>query len=185
MDFITRPAVLSDAQSIASIQISTQRHAYQSVLPGIVQLPINLDVAEANKREKLEQDAINQSCTFVAEDKENNIIGYASGGRNRDETLIIDSELYNLFVLPAYQNLGVGTALFRKVVEFLIDCNLQSLTLWTIPIPSTVRYYTILGGVFHSNRAVQILDTDIELHCYVWDNLISLQEILSKKIFGV
>lgn len=181
MEYSIRVATVSDARTIALVHINTQNQAFKAVFPDIGQRPVNWDHAEADKRQKLEGDALGKSCTFVAETSEKEIIGFATGGPKRDGPPEYDGELYNVFVLPEYQLQGIGSALFLRVVEFFRAQNDQALLLWVLKDTAAVSYYEGLGGQRIAERH-ESSPVAITLLCCGWNSPIELETVLRSRL---
>lgn len=108
---LVRKATPDDAHGIASVHITVQREIYRGIFPKELFSNVNVETVATDKRQKLLQDIGGKTCTFVAEDSSGSIIGYATGGPRREGPPEYDGELYNIFVLPAYQRQGWGSAL--------------------------------------------------------------------------
>jgi ribosomal protein S18 acetylase RimI-like enzyme len=180
VDYTIRAATIADARAIVLVHVDTQNQAFKGLFSEIAQRPINLDHAEADKRQKLEQDALGKTCTFVADRSGKDIIGFASGGPKRDGPPEYGGELYNVFVLPEYQHQGIGTALFLQVVEFLRAQHEQALLLWVLKNTAAVAYYERLGGQRITERYEQS-PVPMTLLCYAWSNLAKLEISLRSK----
>jgi ribosomal protein S18 acetylase RimI-like enzyme len=181
LEFTIRAATVADARVIALIHVTTQIHAYKRLIPGIVQRPVDLENAQKSKREKLLQDRLGDTCTFVAERLDHEIIGFATGGPNREGPSEYDGELYNVFVLPEYQHYRVGSALFVHVIGFLRGKYKKSVLLWVLQNTAAVGFYEKLGGQKIAQRE-EIAPAAMTLCCYGWKNLDELDTLLRSKL---
>jgi len=54
---------------------------------------------------------------IVAENDQNELVGFSSYGRNRIEGISINQELYTLYASKAYQRKGVGKLLLNTILD--------------------------------------------------------------------
>lgn len=176
-----RPGIVDDALGIAIVHIACQQAAYRDIFPSHLLKASDLSAVEASKREILLADEAGDICTFVAENEAWNIIGYATGGPCRNEMPDFDGELYNVFVLPAYQGRGIGSQLFLHIVNFLLDKGDISLSLWVVKGTNAVAYYEHLGGQITAERHETVSGYPLDLACYHWRNLDALRAKLAQR----
>lgn len=176
-----RTAEPQDARSIVYIQVQATQAAYRNILPASL-LPQQIDYAKiaAQRYRKIQQDVSKGVGIFVAQNEQSKIIGYVSGGLQRDHIVNgYDSELYNIFVLPECQRQGVGNALFRQMIEFLIKQEFRSMILWVIQETAATAYYQHLQGHKVTERQETIGGVGLKLDCYGWEDLFNLRKSLS------
>ena len=75
------------------------------------------------------------------------IAGYATIGRNRAKELRQEGEIYELYVRPEYQGIGLGTRLFAAARERLSAHGLRGLVVWALEDNSNaLAFYQGAGG---------------------------------------
>lgn len=175
---VVRKATPDDAPGIASVHMAVQREIYQGILPEDLFDNVSVEAVVVDKREKVLADIEGKSCTFVAEDGNGSIFGYATGGPKREGPPEYDSELYNIFVLQAHQRQGWGSALWLSVVEFLQGNGNRSLLLWVMKDTEAVGYYEHLNGRKVAEREERVAGIPVVLFCYGWKRLDRLAMLL-------
>src|SRR6185369_9238460 len=107
-----RRAEPADAQAIASVQTASWRITYAGLVPA--DFLANMDVGRrAAAWHTGLTDSTRRYCYFVAEDAEGQVVGFASGGPERDGDPIYKGELSAIYILDAYHKQGIG----RKLVQ--------------------------------------------------------------------
>ena len=104
----TRRAVIDDAFAISATHEAAWRHAYTGMIPHK-----SLDTMVRRRDAKWWARAIRHSTRILVLESDNQIVGYATMGPNRVAALPQDGEVYELYLLPEYQGVGLGkTAVF-------------------------------------------------------------------------
>ncbi|OAZ65445.1 GNAT family N-acetyltransferase [Bacillus licheniformis] len=80
---LIRKAKVSDANSIAKVHVESWKTTYQGVLPDDTLSKLSVENQAKLWRTSL-SDPKNQDIVYVAEETDGKIIGFASGGPNRD-----------------------------------------------------------------------------------------------------
>src|SRR5436190_1458451 len=105
---MVRPAAPSDAPSIARVHVESWRTTYDGLLPE--DHLAALDVADyAGRWERSLSSPFARGAVFVAEEAVG-IVGFASGGPERDGDPRYEGELYAIYLLREFQGRGVGHA---------------------------------------------------------------------------
>jgi L-amino acid N-acyltransferase YncA len=85
--------------------------------------------------------------TFVAEDADGQVAGFASGGPQRSELPGYKAELYAIYLLPTCQRQGLGRRLVRAVAAQFAAHELRSMVVWVFEANERARrFYEQLGG---------------------------------------
>lgn len=88
-----RKAVLSDSSGIARVQVDSWRKTYKGIVPDEY-----LNNMSYDKREEVWKGAVTQSCVLVAENAEEEIVGFILAGRKGPETFLDTMENFMLFI---------------------------------------------------------------------------------------
>jgi GNAT superfamily N-acetyltransferase len=111
------------------------------------------------------------SRVFVAEDA-SDVVGFASGGRERAGETGYAGELYAIYLLESAQRRGLGRGLFRAVVEGLRGMELADLIVWVLRENQPARqFYERLGGVYVRSQPITIGPSTLEEVSYGWPRL--------------
>lgn len=126
---LIRKAKVSDANSIAKVHVESWKTTYQGVLPDDTLSKLSVENQAKLWRTSL-SDPKNQDIVYVAEETDGKIIGFASGGPNRDHLSKYKGEVSAIYLLLQYQKKGIGSRLMKAIVEELVKKNIKSLLVW-------------------------------------------------------
>jgi len=144
MNPIIRHAKLSDAAGIANVQVASWRTTYKGLIADEL-----LDKLSVTQKTRERQDRLLYppagSVTYVAE-QGGEIVGFATGGRERSENPTYTGEIYALYLLQTHQGLGIGRKLVQAVVRDLLAQGLASLLILVLKDNPARGFYERLGG---------------------------------------
>ena len=171
-----REAQAADAAQIAQVNFETWRSTYNGIL--------DQDFLEARSLEEqvsVWQDTLNtinpSAKRFVAI-KDHNVIGYSGGGRNPDTRSPFQSELFGIYVLKAYQGMGVGQALTTSLAHWLVSQGSQSMLVWVLDKNPYRRFYEKIGAEkLDQTRDVDYGGKRLTVVSYGWTNLAALTNL--------
>ena len=163
-----RSATLTDAPAIARVHVSSWRSTYRGLLPDDFLASLSeTGYAERWKRVIAE----GTSRVYVAED-EDDVVGFASGGRERAGETGYEGELYAIYVLDTAQRRGFGRELVRATVAGLRELGLSDMIIWVLRDNQPARaFYERLGGVYVRAQPITIGLTTLEEVSYGWRRL--------------
>lgn len=159
-----RPARAEDADGIAAVHDCAWRLAYAGLIPGrdlerMIQRRGPLWWAGAIKRGSRVH-----LLTFAGE-----TVGYASAGRNRVPTLGVSGEIYEIYLRPEYQGLGLGRRLFAGCRGDLANRGLTGLAVWALAgNDAACGFYGRLGGKVGARGSERFGDRSLEKLAFVW-----------------
>jgi GNAT superfamily N-acetyltransferase len=165
---LVRPAVIGDAAAIARVHVATWRSAYRGLLPDAF-----LDtLSEARYEERWQRSLANDVArVYVAEDQDE-IVAFASGGRERAGEQGYQGELYAIYVLEEAQGRGHGRGLVRAIVGGLRELGLADMIVWVLRDNARARrFYERLGGVYVRSQPITIGTSLLEEVSYGWRSL--------------
>lgn len=143
--WLIREAHAGDAARIARVHVDASRAAYREILPAETFAPMSYE-----KRAGLWAETLGgggDEFVYVAEDERGEVVGFASGGPEREGDADYDGELYTVYVLGEQQRKGAGRLLVLAVAERLVAEGFRSMLLWVLaPNKSARRFYERLGG---------------------------------------
>ncbi|OLC25785.1 MAG: hypothetical protein AUG06_04050 [Actinobacteria bacterium 13_1_20CM_2_65_11] len=163
-----RSATLTDAPAIARVHVSSWRSTYRGMLPDDF-----LDsLSESNYAERWKRViADGTSKVFVAEEGAD-VVGFASGGRERAGEPGYEGELYAIYVLDVAQRRGFGRDLLRATVGGLREMGLADMIIWVLSDNQPARvFYERLGGVYVRSQPITIGAVTLEEVSYGWRRL--------------
>jgi len=152
---IIREATIKDAPGIATVHVKMWQKAYRSLVPDFFLDQMSIK----NKIDKWLEILRNPKegvKVFVAE-ADNTIVGWVSGGKNRDEDLTPDiGELFGIYIHPDWQGRGIGSALLENFLGFLRGEGYSKATLWVLDTNEKTRsWYESKGWKLEGNKKTE------------------------------
>lgn len=137
-----RKAEPDDAGAIAEIH----HEAWQGAYAGII--PHRALTAMINRRGRdWWANAIRRAASVLVVEIGGKVAGYATIGKNRARELKQEGEIYELYIRPECQGIGLGTRLFNAARERLASHGLRGLVVWALEDNgNAVSFYGGAGG---------------------------------------
>jgi ribosomal protein S18 acetylase RimI-like enzyme len=137
-----RRAEPADAEAIAAVHEASWRGAYSGIIPHR-----SLNAMIQRRAGAWWSRAIGRAASVLVVDIGGDIVAYATLGRNRARELSQEGEIYELYIRPEYQGIGIGTRLFAAAREKLAAHGLAGLVVWALEDngPAT-SFYEGAGG---------------------------------------
>lgn len=137
-----RKAEPRDAAAIADVHSEAWRGAYQGIIPH------RALTAMINRRgPDWWANAIRRAATVLVIEIGGRIAGYTTIGRNRAHELKQQGEIYELYLRPEYQGIGLGSRLFAAARRRLADHGLKGLVVWALEEnQNALAFYEGAGG---------------------------------------
>ncbi|WP_235548879.1 GNAT family N-acetyltransferase [Paenibacillus sp. Soil522] len=148
----------NNAEGIAIAHIDSWRSTYKGIISDSVLSELSVEKRKnswlwtfnnPNDDEKI----------YVAEDINGGIIGFANGGRSRNDEFKQDGELYAIYLMKDHQGLGIGKLLLNVIVNSLKVNNYSSIMLWVLNDNPSVGFYQALGGRVIGQKEIIIGET--------------------------
>jgi len=173
-----RPAKPADARAIARIHVETWRSAYPGMVPDQTLIGMTVDGKAAAWRRALQR-VSRHEIVLVAETPEagpgtgaaGGVVGFASAGPNRDSRLAFAGEVQTLYVLPDWQNNGIGRQLLQGCFARLADQGLVSAVVWVLADNPSRFFYERMGGKRAGERDEHLWGVLLHEVAYGWTNL--------------
>ena len=138
-----RAARPTDAPELAAVHDATWISTYQGLIP-VVELTRMVQRRGPTYWQKL---AARRSSNLLVLVFDGTIAGYTSFGANRSRRIPTAGEIYELYLRPDHQGLGLGKTLFSRARKTLRANGLQGLCVWALDANETaVEFYRGLGG---------------------------------------
>ena len=159
-----RHAIPADADGIAAVHVSAWTGAYAGIIPHKA-----LNGMLTRRGRDWWMNAIRRATSILVVDLDGEVVGYATYGRNRVRELPEAGEIYELYIAPQYQGVGIGTRLFSAVREALADHGMKGLVVWALADNAgAMQFYEGLGGR-DSAEGVEIFDARaLKKIAYTW-----------------
>jgi ribosomal protein S18 acetylase RimI-like enzyme len=168
-----RAARPADAGPIAHVHRDSWRTTYAGILP------ISVIAREAGRRSEAmwrRRLALQPAgaATFIAERRNDGIVGFVSCGDARAPIEGLDAEIYALYVLQAHQQRGVGRELVRACARHFVRQGLFGFYLWVLKANRARLFYEVLGGEVIGERTERLGKHDFAEVAYGWHDLTTL-----------
>lgn len=161
----TRRAGPQDATAIAGVHDAAWNNAYSGLVPHSA-----LTKMVRRRGEKWWADAIRRSTVVLVLEIAGRIVGYATLGRNRVKTLPYDGEVYELYLLPEYQGVGLGARLFLAARGELKRRKLKGSVVWVLAEnPRAISFYENAGGRAVAEGAEFFDGKRLVKYAFAWD----------------
>src|SRR5690606_27543578 len=122
-----RRADLRDAEAIADVHHAAWLGAYSGIIPHKALTRM------VNRRGRdWWKNAIRRAANIIVVEIGGTVVGYATIGRNRARQLSQQGEIYELYLMPEYQGIGLGSRLFAAARKLLDGNGLKGLVVWAL-----------------------------------------------------
>lgn len=137
-----RKATTRDAEGIATVHYQAWAGAYSGIIPHK-----SLTGMLNRRGSKWWANAIGKAASVLVVEIGGEVVGYATLGRNRSRDLSQGGEIYELYLKPEYQGIGLGTRLFEAARERLTAHGLDGLVVWALEDNTgAMAFYAGAGG---------------------------------------
>lgn len=160
-----RKAELKDAPAIADVHQEAWRGAYSGIIP------YRALTKMINRRgPNWWENAIRRAATVLVVEIGGKLAGYATIGKNRARELSQQGEIYELYLKPEYQGIGLGSRLFAEARMKLAQSGLRGLVVWALEENvGALSFYEGVGGRDVA-EGVEIFDQKaLKKVAFVWD----------------
>ena len=161
---VIRPAHKADAHAMAHIYVQAWQDTYLGVVPFGYLYAMSVLQHEHSFLDELKKGRI---LSFVAEDA-GKVIGFITGGYERNGDLVYSGEIYCLYVAKTYQRKGVGAKLVSALKAPLYGCGVYSMLVWVLEHNPYRRFYEKINGIYLRTRRMPFADEMLEVAAYGW-----------------
>jgi len=160
-----RRARPGDGAQIANAHDAAWRQAYCGIIPHR-----SLDRMVRRRGEEWWERAISRSTVILVAELEDTIAGYATLGINRVRSLAPDGEIYEIYLRPEYQGVGLGSGLFLGARKELKRRRLNGAAVWVLADNEpAIRFYKNAGGKAIAEGFEQFDGKKLLKIAYGWD----------------
>jgi len=152
------------------VHIESWKTTYRGLVPDHVLDGLNYDRNTLRWREMLSNIG-EMKCFLVAESNDGQIIGFATGGPNRELDTGYNGELYAIYILREFHKRGVGKKLALRIADWLLRHRYTSMLVWVLEKNPAKYFYESLGGIYVSKKKIDIGGAMIDEISYGWPNL--------------
>lgn len=159
-----RRATLDDAEAVSDIHAASWQGAYCGIIPHKALLSM------INRRNTLWWDrAIRRGTSVLVLEMGGTLCGYVTYGLNRARALPQDGEIYELYLLPEYQGIGLGKRLFNAARRSLADNGCNGLVVWSLEDNhGACDFYAHMGGCDHAQGSECFDGVTLNKIAFIW-----------------
>jgi ribosomal protein S18 acetylase RimI-like enzyme len=161
---VIRPSQSSDAQTMSRIYVKTWRDTYLSVIPFDYLFGMS---ASRQEQAFINELGSNQIVSFVAEDA-GRVVGFITGGPERNKDDIYNGEVYTLYVLKQFQRRGIGGKLVSALVTRLDQNGIYSMLVRVLKLNPYRRFYQKINGTLIKNERLPFAGEYMDVEAYGW-----------------
>ncbi|MDQ0456647.1 GNAT family N-acetyltransferase [Rhizobium paknamense] len=137
-----RPADPEDARALSEAHRAAWTHAYAGLIPYKA-----LTRMVERRGEAWWRKATHGPATVLLADVGGVVAGYATVGLNRARGLPQEGEIYEIYMRPEYQGVGLGYALFHESRKLLKRLGCKGLVVWCLEdCTNSVNFFRSNGG---------------------------------------
>ena len=159
-----RPARPKDASALASAYEDAWRGAYQGIIPHLF-----LERMLSRRGLRWWEDAVRKRAPLLVLDFGGEAAGYVTFGRCRFGRVPFKGEIFELYLHPTYQGLGLGEKLFDGARGRLAEMRLKGLLVWALADnEAACGFYLQLGGKPVTEGAESFGETSLRKIAFAW-----------------
>jgi GNAT superfamily N-acetyltransferase len=159
-----RRAELRDAREVSEVHRLAWTQTYAGIIP-------HRPLTEMLERrgESWWRRAAEGPATLLVLEVAGTIAGYATIGLNRARALPQDGEIYELYLRPEFQGIGMGRRLFGEARRLLRSLGCNGLVVWCLEdSDSAVRFFRRHGGLDLAEGMEDFADVRLRKIGFVW-----------------
>ncbi len=159
-----RSARVRDAPALAKVYAEAWRGAYRGIIPHL-----SLERMVARRGLGWWKSALAERRPLLVLDFGGEVAGYATYGRCRLGRTPFQGEIFELYLHPIYQGLGLGEQLFDSARKRLADIRLKGLVVWALTEnDGACSFYLSLGGKPVAEGAERFGEVSLRKVAFAW-----------------
>ncbi len=159
-----RRAEPKDATAITAVHDAAWRYAYDGIIPAK-----ELGRMIARRDGRWWGRAIRRGTAILVLEVGGAIAGYATFGPNRARDLAQKGEVYEIYLLPEYQGVGLGTRLFLAARRELARFGYDTTVVWALADnENACRFYRNAGGRRVARSTERFGDSALAKVAFAW-----------------
>lgn len=142
-----RLATENDAADIARVQVDSWHTTYQGLISEEYLHSLTYERHYIRWKRTLGQQN-GSTFTYVALNSQGQIVGFASGGPEREGKAVYRGELYAIYLLASAQRQGIGRQLLLATAHHLAQQGIPSMLVWVLAGNPAQHFYEAMGGKY-------------------------------------
>jgi ribosomal protein S18 acetylase RimI-like enzyme len=157
-------ALPKDAYAVTAIHDAAWRATYQGIIPHL-----HLERMIARRGPRWWQNQIERGANVTLLVFDGTPQGYATWGQARGTWPWPAGEIFELYVAPVFQGVGLGSRLFTRVKRALEEEGLNRLVVWALKDnEAACAFYGGLGGAIAAAAPERYGDVSLTRIAFVW-----------------
>jgi GNAT superfamily N-acetyltransferase len=173
-NMIIRSAQPSDSVQLARIYVDTWRATYAKLLPRDYLEQMRYDSTALAMHRAL----LDPRIDFLIAEEKNQAVGYICGGVERTQDPIYSAEIYELYMLPAFQHQGTGSRLLASLTQRFYQHQLYSMKVWVLSGNPYRRFYEHCCGIFLNSKSILFAGRRLKADAFGWIDITMAAEDL-------
>jgi GNAT superfamily N-acetyltransferase len=161
---VIRPSQKDDVHSMSCVYVQTWRDTYLGVVPYGYLYTMSAPQLEQGFLNELQSKHV---ISYVAEGA-GGVIGFVSGGYERQGDHIYNGEIYAMYVLKNYQRKGVGTKLVSALAKQLNQFGIYSMLVRVLEHNPYRRFYEKINGIYLRKHRMPFAGEVLDVAAYGW-----------------
>jgi ribosomal protein S18 acetylase RimI-like enzyme len=154
----------ADAYSISRIYVQTWQDTYLGILPFGYLYSMSVARMQRGFIDDLESRRI---IRYVAE-KAGKLVGFISGGYERNGDQIYSGEIYELYVLKEHQRQGAGSELVSALVTQFNNFGIYAMLVQVLDENPYRRFYEKINGIYLRSSRIPFAGEVLDVAVYGW-----------------
>jgi len=153
LHYTIRKGVAIDLAQIATLLVKSWRKNYVSFLPAHFLAGMSIEKQIDRHKVYMKEKATYLVAEIAEKNQAQNIIAFASIGKNRDPFLTAKWELYTLYVSNEHHGKGIGKALLSQLLTHISDPE-NGVAVWVMEENSFRIFYENQGFIQQKKQAI-------------------------------
>ncbi len=172
MKIFIQAATPKNAWDIARVHIDTWRSAYAGIVPDPYLQSLSYEQRTDMWKEILSTAPL-RNHYWVAKDANERIVGFSTGGKNRDTAQPFDGEVTALYLLKEFHGRGIGKRLFLDSLEQLYRHGYRSAITWVLADNPAAQFYAKMDGEHTGEKWEEIGGKRLKSLAYGWPDILA------------
>ena len=162
-----------DAAGIAQVHVDSWKTTYKGIIADAYLDRLSVE-EHWNRWEKRLKHPEPGEGVMVAENERGQICGFLDYGVDRETGRVHEAELYAVYLLQSEQRKGIGSEMFRQMLEALRTAGYRSLMVWVLEQNPAVHFYRQVGSEEFERKEIRIGEETFTEIALRWNDIARL-----------
>jgi GNAT superfamily N-acetyltransferase len=169
MAFKIERATLEDLPVIAAVTVKSWQTTFQGILPAAFLSSLTVE-SQLQRHQKI---FTSTGVFYYVAKHLDEVVGFSSGGPNRNSSFGVPNELYGLYLLKDWQGKGWGRLLLMMLATQLQVPSRLGLTALVLSNNPHRDFYERLGGLREVAQPIELGERTWEVESFSWHEAIN------------